>query len=140
MKLFFQNAKNQNLSSKSFSLHSDFKTWQWMVLFTIWIILFPLCIPLWFLCKLLIGVWVFSGSITFWLTHMLFKGIPDSGLPFRWQCVRAYINNCIAVKLPHWNGPFRKFLFKLSCCHKGYSRWCHSCRLPCKSFEISGWF
>lgn len=114
MKLFFQNAKNQAVDLKDYELHSDFKSWQWVVLAVLWVVIFPVCIPLWLIWKLFVGTFVFSGMLTFWLAQMVFKGIPDKGKPFRWQCVRAYINNCIGMRLPHWNWRFRKFLFRLS--------------------------
>lgn len=52
--------------------------------------------------------------MTFWIAERLFHGIPDRSPEFRCQFVRAYINNCVAAQLPHWNAPFRRVLFRLT--------------------------
>ena len=114
--MFFQNPANPLIEQKNINISPDFTRLQWTVIFILWLLIFPICIPLWLISKILIGTLVFSGQIVFWFTHRIFRGHPDptSSDVFKWQCVRAYINNCIAVRLPHWNWPFRKFLFRLS--------------------------
>lgn len=113
--LFFQNKANELLRERNLDIHSDFKKWQWVVLFALWILILPVCIPLWIIWRILIGALTASGMLVFWMAQQLFVGHPDpKSQPFKWQFVRAYINNCIAVRLPHWNWPFRKFLFRLS--------------------------
>ncbi|MEN8255975.1 MAG: DapH/DapD/GlmU-related protein [Verrucomicrobiota bacterium] len=113
--LFFQNKPNGLLKERNLDVHSDFTPWQWTVLAVFWVLLFPVFIPLWIAWRILIGAFVASGIFVFWMAQHLFIGHPDpKSQPFKWQFVRAYINNCIAVRLPHYNWKFRKFLFRLS--------------------------
>lgn len=103
------------MKQKGLDVNSDFTPLQWSVLFVLWLLVLPVCVPLWLLWRILIGSLTFSGMLVFWFTYRIFRGHPAPGNSvFKWQCVRAYINNCIASKLPHWNWPFRKFLFRLS--------------------------
>ena len=112
--LFFRNPANPLLAERTFNITSEYTPVQWVALAVIWLLVLPLAVPLWLLGKCLVGVFVLSGTITFWITQRLFHGTPDPAEAFTWQCVRAYINNNIGVRLPHWNAPFRRFLYNLT--------------------------
>ncbi len=112
--MFFRNPPNPLLAKREFQVSPEYAPWQWAVLGALWLALFPVCLPLWLVWRVLLGAAVASGSVAFFLAHRLFVGRPSANPCFRWQCVRAYINNCVAVRLPHWNAPFRRFLFRLS--------------------------
>lgn len=111
--LFFQNPPNALLAERDLKVSPEYTPRQWVILFLIWLIVVPIAVPVWLLTKFLVGVFVFSGMITFWIMPRLF-GKPDTTAAFQWQCARAYINNSIAVHLPHSNAPFRRFLFRLT--------------------------
>jgi acetyltransferase-like isoleucine patch superfamily enzyme len=113
--MFWKNKKNELLNKKNFEIHSEYSHYQWGILFLIWILIIPICIPLAIIWKVLESVFILSGTITFWLCHRIFVGNVAKGVPpLRWQWIRAYLNNNIGTKLPHWNGPFRRFIFRLS--------------------------
>lgn len=112
--LFFQNPPNALLAERELKVSTEYTRGQWAALVLIWILVLPLALPLWLLATCALGVFSLSGTITFWITQRLFAGKQSKAPAFKWQWVRAYINNCIATKLPHWNAPFRRFLFRLS--------------------------
>ncbi|HJN15048.1 MAG TPA: hypothetical protein QGH10_06150 [Armatimonadota bacterium] len=111
---FFQNPPNPLLAEREFEISPEHTKGQWAALAVIWVALFPLCIPLWLLGRIITGALTVSGMMTFWITQHIFAGRPDNAPAFRWQCARAYISNCVAGRLPHWNAPFRRFLFRLT--------------------------
>ena len=111
---WFHNPPNQILSERQFQLSPDYTPVQWTLLGLLWLVLFPICLPLWLIGRLLLGAFTVSGMIAFSLADRVFHGKADTAQPFQWQCVRAWINNCVATRLPHWNGPFRRFLFRLT--------------------------
>ena len=112
--MFIQNAPNPLLAEREFRLSPEYSRTQWLVLAVMWVLLFPLCLPLWIVWRILMGAVLWSGAAAFWAGQLLFAGRPSAAPAFRWQCVRAYINNAVAVRLPHWNAPFRRFLFRLT--------------------------
>ncbi|MEN6644195.1 MAG: DapH/DapD/GlmU-related protein [Armatimonadia bacterium] len=111
---WFQNPPNPLLEEREFALSPDYSPLQWVLLALLWIVLLPVCLPLWLLGRLLVGAVVLSGTIAFSVAERVFHGPVDKAQPFQWQCVRAWLNNCVGTRLPHWNGPFRRFIFRLS--------------------------
>lgn len=112
--MWFRNPPNPLLAEREFALSPEYTPVQWTLLSLLWLLLLPVCVPLWLLGRLLLGGFTLSGTIAFSLCERLFHGPVDRAPAFQWQCVRAWLNNCVATKLPHWNGPFRRFLFRLS--------------------------
>ena len=111
---WYHNPPNSLLEEREFEIHPDYSPLQWVLLGLLWIVLFPVCLPLWLLGRLLLGAAVLSGTVAFSVAERLFHGKADTAQPFQWQCVRAWLNNCVGTKLPHWNGPFRRFIFRLT--------------------------
>jgi acetyltransferase-like isoleucine patch superfamily enzyme len=115
MKIFFQNEQNSIIEQKQdIKITSEYTRIQWIILLFTWMILLPLCVPLaifW-----MIAEWTFklSGIITFSICHRMFNGKVTDAPAFKWQFIRAYLNNSIGVALPHWNAPFRMFIFRLT--------------------------
>lgn len=112
--MWFHNPPNPELEAMDLQLHSDYTPGQWTLLALLWLVLFPVCLPLWLLGRVVVGAAVLSGTVAFALAQRVFVGKADTAQPFQWQCVRAWLNNCVATRLPHWNAPFRRFLFRLS--------------------------
>lgn len=111
---WFQNPPNPLLAGREFQLTSEYTPLQWVLLGLLWLVLLPVCLPLWLLGRLLVGAVVLSGTIAFSVAERAFHGHADTAQPFQWQCIRAWLNNCVGTRLPHWNAPFRNFLFRLS--------------------------
>ena len=112
---FIRNAPNPLLAERDFKITSEYSRPQWMLLALVWAMLLPLCVPLAVLWMLAEWTFRLSGILTFMICHRLFAGKVGGGDPaFTRQWARAYINNSIGTKLPHWNGPFRRFLFRLT--------------------------
>lgn len=114
LRMWFQNPPNPLLAEREFQLTSEYRPWQWALLGLLWLVLFPVCLPLWLLGRLLVGAAVLSGTVAFAVAQRVFVGQADTAQPFQWQCARAWLSNCVATRLPHWNAPFRRFLFRLT--------------------------
>ena len=114
MKLI-QNPPDEALQQMGCKVSPEYSKGQRILLGVLWVLMFPVCVPLAFLLKLLESTFVLSGCITFWICHRLFVGnVAKSDPLVKWQGARAYINNVIGVRLPHWHAPFRRFLFRLT--------------------------
>jgi heptaprenylglycerol acetyltransferase len=113
--MLIQNPKNERLQQMDCKVSPEYSRVQWCLLALLWVVLFPLLVPV--AVVLMVLEWTFriSGIATFWICHRLFIGNPaKNDPPQRRQWARAYINNTLAAKLPHWNAPFRRFLFRLT--------------------------
>lgn len=113
MKLFIQNQKNDYLNDRNFKISADHSPAMQILLVVLWLMLIPLSLLL-FLCgKLIVGTLYTSGLITFFIAGKL-QGPRHTRSDYRYQGVRAYINNCLASNMPHINSGFRRFMFRLS--------------------------
>ena len=110
---FWQNKPNELLQQKDLQISSEYSTGQWIGLFLLWIILLPIGIVVYLCGKVIIGGLITSGIAAFRVINRIIAGkttVPQ----YKWQFLRAYINNNIAMKLPHINSGLRRFLFRLS--------------------------
>jgi acetyltransferase-like isoleucine patch superfamily enzyme len=114
MTFFWRNNTNRLLQAKQHNLSPEYSHLQWAILLILWCLLIPISIPLAILWKIAETAFILSGTIVFWICHRMFMDKVDNAPAFQYQWIRAYINNSIAVNLPHWNAPFRRFLFRLS--------------------------
>jgi acetyltransferase-like isoleucine patch superfamily enzyme len=112
--LFFQNSPNPRLAEREWRISPEYTRAQWTAVAVVWLILLPVCVPLWLLAQVVLGAAMCSGTIAFWIGQRVFKGKADSSRQFTWQPLRAFINNCLACRLPHVNAAFRRFLFRLT--------------------------
>ncbi len=113
MKLFWHNKPNRLLREKAFEIRSEYAAWQWVLLTLLWLMLLPLGAVIYVCGRFALGALLVSGQMAFHVTeHLLGRVKKEQALT--WQPVRAYINNCLAMRLPHVNAAFRRFLFRLS--------------------------
>jgi len=110
---FWQNKPNRLLQEKELKISSEYSRGQWTCLFLLWLILLPIGIVIYIFGKVLIGGIITSGIAAFRVVNRILDG--KTGAPeYKWQFLRAYLNNNIAMKLPHINSEIRRLLFRLS--------------------------
>lgn len=112
--LFWKLPPNPRLKKKGFKVSPEYSFLQWVFLFLIWAVAFPFALVLGIVWKVIETALLISGSFAFFVLERLTGRAPKLGSAETFQPIRAYINNVLAVHLPHLNAPMRRFLFRLS--------------------------
>lgn len=108
-------AKNPIIEKLGLKITPEFSFPLRVLLAILFIVFFPLMIPAAVLFVVLVMAFVLTGILSFWIVERIDKRIWLYNIPeFRWQWVRAFINNVIARNLPHRNTPFKTFLYRLT--------------------------
>lgn len=113
MSPFWKLPGNSLLRERDFAIRPEFSSGQWLALLALWLLLLPFGAVIYVLWKLFVGAALVSGSVAFHLMDVALGRAPK-GEGEKWQAIRAYLNNVIAMRLPHVNAAFRRFLFRLS--------------------------
>lgn len=111
---FWKLPANPRLKKENFNVSPEYSPGQWALLFLVWIVVFPVALVLGVVWKITRTAFLVSGSFAFFFLERITGRAPKFGSAETFQPVRAYINNALAVHLPHLNAPFRRFLFRLS--------------------------